>query len=184
MIVHEGQIALNINTYKTLALRVSLNREGCVRETIRFHLVLIILRCFREDNNHIFFNGSIDYSNLERKGRSGNCPLKNTVTRCMNRCKTDFDCSSGKKCCPNICGSQSCADASSISTGSDSRYSKKNKPIDYRIQQRWGTERHRLNIHVNPSHGSSDVYCSNVKCQSGERCVLDKTTKREKCGRS
>jgi hypothetical protein len=51
--------------------------------------------------------------------------MARTVTNCFNRCKSDYECSFDKKCCPNACGSTSCAESSSISYGSDLRdYSK------------------------------------------------------------
>ncbi|XP_021939759.1 waprin-Thr1 [Zootermopsis nevadensis] len=93
-------------------------------------------------------------SNASAQSRkSGHCPPSRRVTNCFNRCKTDYVCSFDEKCCPNVCGSESCAKSSSISYGSDNR------------------------------DESESVYCDNVKCQSGEKCVLDKRTKRNKCGR-
>ncbi|XP_069699911.1 waprin-Thr1 [Periplaneta americana] len=91
---------------------------------------------------------------LSQGSKSGHCPLARTVTNCMNRCKSDYDCSFSKKCCPNSCGSTSCADTSPVSTGTGERDNPRNS-----------------------------AYCGNVKCHSGEKCVLDKTTKRQKCVR-
>ncbi|KDR08242.1 hypothetical protein L798_01960, partial [Zootermopsis nevadensis] len=50
--------------------------------------------------------------------KSGHCPPSRRVTNCFNRCKTDYVCSFDEKCCPNVCGSESCAKSSSISYGS------------------------------------------------------------------
>lgn len=88
--------------------------------------------------------------------KSGHCPMARTVTNCINRCKSDFECSFNKKCCVNVCGSTSCAESGPFTHGSDLR--------DFRNDR-------------------NSVYCDNVKCQSGEKCVLDTRTKRNKCGR-
>ena len=54
-------------------------------------------------------------------GRSGHCPMARTVTNCMNRCKSDFECSFDKKCCLNVCGTTSCAESGPIAHGTDLR---------------------------------------------------------------
>ncbi|XP_076224187.1 waprin-Thr1 isoform X3 [Nomia melanderi] len=49
--------------------------------------------------------------------KSGHCPLKNSISKCTPRCVTDYQCSMNEKCCPNKCGTESCADASIFSAG-------------------------------------------------------------------
>ncbi|KAF3422590.1 hypothetical protein E2986_11060 [Frieseomelitta varia] len=49
--------------------------------------------------------------------KEGHCPLRNSISKCSPRCVSDFQCSFNKKCCPNKCGSDSCAPASAVSTG-------------------------------------------------------------------
>jgi hypothetical protein len=93
---------------------------------------------------------------VSQSSKSGHCPMARTVTNCINRCKGDFDCSFDKKCCQNVCGSTSCAESGPIAHGTDLRDLRNNQ--DY-------------------------VYCDNVRCQLGEKCVLDKRTNRNKCGR-
>ncbi|XP_018400228.1 PREDICTED: waprin-Thr1-like [Cyphomyrmex costatus] len=36
--------------------------------------------------------------------KTGNCPMRNTVTNCTPRCIGDGQCPSNEKCCPNKCG--------------------------------------------------------------------------------
>ncbi|XP_012228809.1 waprin-like protein [Linepithema humile] len=90
-------------------------------------------------------------------GRSGNCPMKNTVTSCAPRCTSDELCPSNQKCCPNKCGHRSCASAGAINTGNDGGYK-----------------------------GSSNqaVYCNGVKCAAYEKCQYDRNTRRDKCTRT
>ncbi|XP_023726132.1 waprin-Thr1 [Cryptotermes secundus] len=90
---------------------------------------------------------------LSQASKSGYCPMARTVTNCFNRCKSDYECSFDKKCCPNACGSTSCAESSLISYGSEAR--------DY----------------------NKSTYCDNVKCHTGEKCVFDTKTKRNRCVR-
>ncbi|XP_076234875.1 waprin-Thr1 [Calliopsis andreniformis] len=87
--------------------------------------------------------------------KSGHCPLRNSVARCTPRCVTDYQCSMNEKCCPNKCGTNSCVDASPISTGNG-----------YKGSQR------------------DEVYCAGVKCGAYEKCKFDRNTKREKCVRT
>ena len=47
--------------------------------------------------------------------------MARTVTNCMNRCKSDFECSFDKKCCLNVCGTTSCAESGPIAHGTDLR---------------------------------------------------------------
>lgn len=61
--------------------------------------------------------------------KGGSCPLRNSVSKCMPSCASDYQCSSNEKCCPNKCGSQSCATPSSINTGSDGGYKSSSKGI-------------------------------------------------------
>ncbi|XP_015115681.1 waprin-Thr1 [Diachasma alloeum] len=93
---------------------------------------------------------------LSHKG--GNCPLRNTVSRCMPTCVSDYQCSFNQKCCPNKCGSMSCAAPSAVYTGSDGGYK--------------GSGR------------DTGVYCGGVKCGPYEKCEFDRTTKRERCVRT
>ncbi|KAM0731987.1 Waprin-like protein [Formica fusca] len=89
--------------------------------------------------------------------KSGNCPLRNTVTSCTPRCVGDEQCPFNQKCCPNKCSSTSCAQSSAINTGSDGGYK-----------------------------GSSNqaVYCNGVKCAAYEKCQYDRNARREKCTRT
>ncbi|XP_043271573.1 waprin-Phi2 [Venturia canescens] len=88
--------------------------------------------------------------------KSGNCPMRNTVSSCTPRCMNDYDCSFDKKCCPNKCGSMSCAQSSAVNTGNDGGY----------------------------KGSSGSVYCGGVKCGPYEKCVFDRSTKRDKCART
>ncbi|XP_063988102.1 waprin-Thr1-like [Diachasmimorpha longicaudata] len=93
---------------------------------------------------------------LSHKG--GNCPLRNTVSKCTPSCVTDYQCSFNEKCCPNKCGSTSCTSSSAVNTGSDGGYKSSNR--------------------------DTGVYCGGVKCSSYEKCEMDRTTKRERCVRT
>ncbi|XP_011258022.1 waprin-Thr1 isoform X2 [Camponotus floridanus] len=86
--------------------------------------------------------------------RSGNCPLRNTVTNCTPRCMNDEQCPFNQKCCPNKCSSTSCAQSSAINTGSDGGYK------------------------------DQAVYCNGVKCAAYEKCQYDRSARREKCTRA
>ncbi|XP_029042431.1 antileukoproteinase [Osmia bicornis bicornis] len=87
--------------------------------------------------------------------KGGHCPLKDSVSKCFPRCVSDFQCSFNEKCCPNKCGTESCVQASLISTGSG-----------YKGSQNDG------------------VYCAGVKCGPYQKCQFDRKTKREKCVRT
>ncbi|XP_011306766.1 waprin-Thr1 [Fopius arisanus] len=93
---------------------------------------------------------------LSHKG--GNCPLRNTVSRCQPNCVSDHQCPSNEKCCSNKCGSMSCAGPSAVNTGSDGGY--KNSGRD------------------------TGVFCGGIKCSPYEKCEMDRTTKRERCVRT
>ncbi|XP_011692231.1 PREDICTED: waprin-Thr1-like [Wasmannia auropunctata] len=90
--------------------------------------------------------------------KSGNCPLRNTVTNCVSRCIGDSDCPSNQKCCPNKCGFTSCANTSPVNTGSDGGYK-------------------------GSSNQPQAVYCNGVKCAAYEKCLYDRNTRRDKCTR-
>lgn len=90
---------------------------------------------------------------LSHKG-AGFCPLKNSVSKCTPRCTTDFQCSFNEICCPNKCGSESCVQASAVSTGNGYKGS------------------------------NDAVYCAGVKCGPYEKCRFDRSSKREKCVRT
>lgn len=89
--------------------------------------------------------------------KEGNCPYRSSVKECLPHCRTDYDCGFNKKCCPNVCGDTSCATATAFSTGSDGGYKSSYDDVKY---------------------------CAGVKCQKGEKCELDRRTKREKCVRA
>ncbi|XP_051156096.1 waprin-Thr1 [Leptopilina boulardi] len=89
--------------------------------------------------------------------KEGYCPYRNSVKKCNPSCRSDSQCSFGEKCCPNICGDTSCVIASAISTGSDGGYKSSYDDVKY---------------------------CAGVRCQKGEKCELDRRTKREKCVRA
>ncbi|XP_029173634.1 waprin-Thr1 [Nylanderia fulva] len=91
--------------------------------------------------------------------KSGNCPLRNSVTNCTPRCMGDAQCSFNQKCCPNKCGSTSCAQSSAVNTGADGGY----KGSSNQNQQA--------------------VYCNGVKCAPYEKCQYDRDARREKCTR-
>lgn len=50
---------------------------------------------------------------------TGSCPIKDTVKICLPKCLSDFECVGYKRCCPNSCGTRSCADVSPVSSGND-----------------------------------------------------------------
>ncbi|XP_077285164.1 waprin-like protein [Arctopsyche grandis] len=92
----------------------------------------------------------------ETNAASGECPGTAQIYSCSPKCIQDTDCSYGKKCCPNSCNTKSCAEPKT--TGSSSG--------------------------KGGSSGGSGSYCNNVKCNSYEKCELDRSTKRMKCVRS
>ncbi|XP_026467992.1 waprin-Phi2-like [Ctenocephalides felis] len=87
----------------------------------------------------------------------GSCPLASKITQCSPKCKTDTDCSLGSICCNNLCNTKSCT---VLRAGNDQGYK------------------------GSSSSGGSGTYCAGVKCNSFEKCELDRHTKREKCVRS
>ncbi|XP_060526002.1 waprin-Thr1 [Cylas formicarius] len=87
------------------------------------------------------------------------CPLSSAMTSCSPKCKDDSECF-GKKCCANICNTKSCVPDHLKGANTKDGYKNQN--------QKSGT-------------GS---YCGNVKCNSFEKCELDRTTKRERCVRN
>ncbi|TGZ52835.1 waprin-Thr1-like [Temnothorax curvispinosus] len=89
--------------------------------------------------------------------KSGNCPMRNTVSNCGSRCIGDGQCPFNQKCCPNKCGFTSCADTSPVNTGSDGGYK--------------------------GSSNQQAVYCNGVKCAAYEKCQYDRNTRRDKCTR-
>ncbi|XP_049784406.1 waprin-Thr1 [Schistocerca cancellata] len=89
--------------------------------------------------------------------RPGHCPLASTVKQCTPRCTSDWQClSSAEKCCPNLCGSQSCARPSSTS-----------------VQDKYSGS--------GGSGSGSGVYCGNTKCRPGQTCKADRSTSRPSC---
>ncbi|KAG5881435.1 hypothetical protein JTB14_030557 [Gonioctena quinquepunctata] len=91
-------------------------------------------------------------------GLDPNCPLSSSMTSCSPKCKGDSECF-GRKCCPNICNTKSCV------------------PANLKDSQNGGYK----NQNTKSAVGS---YCGNVKCNSFEKCELDRTTKRQKCVRA
>ncbi|XP_018564214.1 uncharacterized protein LOC108905715 [Anoplophora glabripennis] len=85
------------------------------------------------------------------------CPLSSKMTTCTPKCKDDSECF-GRKCCSNICNTKSCVPANMKLDNSDG----------YKNQN---------------SKSATGSYCGNVKCNSFERCELDRTTKRQRCVR-
>ncbi|XP_067008193.1 waprin-like protein [Anabrus simplex] len=59
----------------------------------------------------------VDESSAQIGSRAGHCPYTAAVKVCTPRCYNDFECSSGSKCCPNSCGTKSCAHAGAVSFG-------------------------------------------------------------------
>ncbi|KAJ8945676.1 hypothetical protein NQ318_012394 [Aromia moschata] len=84
-----------------------------------------------------------------------NCPLSSKMTSCSPKCKGDSECF-GRKCCPNICNTKSCVPANMKLDSSDG----------YKNQN---------------AKTATGSYCGNVKCNSFERCELDRATKRQRC---
>ncbi|XP_055905138.1 uncharacterized protein LOC129940724 [Eupeodes corollae] len=89
------------------------------------------------------------------------CPSFTKVQNCTPRCFHDTECSRvGGKCCPNICNTNSCAQPNVLKNNIGS-----------------GSNKDKYS-------GATGVYCGNVKCNSFEKCGMDKATKRPKCVRS
>lgn len=87
---------------------------------------------------------------------AGECPYKSEVSICSPKCKEDSECTAqGKICCSNICNQKSCILPKSNSGSKGSS-----------------------------SSGGAGSYCGNTKCNSYEKCELDRSTKRMKCVRS
>uniref|UniRef100_A0A1L8DP95 Putative conserved secreted protein n=1 Tax=Nyssomyia neivai TaxID=330878 RepID=A0A1L8DP95_9DIPT len=96
-----------------------------------------------------------------KAGVGGQCPLSSKMTMCSPKCKDDTECSTlGGKCCPNICNTKSCLLPGSAAAQSASAAGYKGS-----------------------SSGGTGTYCGNVKCNSGEKCDFDKSSKRQKCVR-
>ncbi|XP_030387076.1 WAP four-disulfide core domain protein 2 [Scaptodrosophila lebanonensis] len=94
---------------------------------------------------------------------AGDCPSSTKVQNCTPKCLHDSECSAiGGKCCPNLCNSRSCVQPNLLgnSGGNSSPFSSKN------------------------SGGATGIYCGNVKCNSFEKCGMDRSTKRPMCMRS
>uniref|UniRef100_A0A336L5S8 CSON000614 protein n=1 Tax=Culicoides sonorensis TaxID=179676 RepID=A0A336L5S8_CULSO len=86
------------------------------------------------------------------------CPLSSQATTCTPKCISDNDClSSGKRCCPNICNTKSCVFPKSGAGGSGDKYK--------------------------GGSSATGTYCGNSKCNPGEVCKMDRSTKRQQCGR-
>ncbi|XP_059612122.1 waprin-like protein [Phlebotomus argentipes] len=93
-------------------------------------------------------------------GVSGDCPLSSQMSACSPKCKDDTECSTlGGKCCPNLCNTKSCVLPGAAHRGSSAGGYK------------------------GSSSGGTGTYCGNVKCNSGEKCDFDKSSKRMKCVR-
>jgi len=92
---------------------------------------------------------------VEESSASGECPQVSQVYSCQPTCLQDTDCSYGKKCCANSCHTKSC--------------------VEGKTQGSSGSK---------GSSGGTGTYCNNVKCNSYEKCALDRITKRMKCVRS
>ncbi|XP_065156768.1 waprin-like protein [Atheta coriaria] len=88
---------------------------------------------------------------------SPNCPVSSKMQSCSPKCKDDTECF-GQKCCPNICNTKSCTQPNQQS-GANNGYK-------------------------GSSSGATGSYCGNVKCNSFEKCELDRSTKRQKCVRA
>ncbi|XP_034938417.1 waprin-Thr1-like [Chelonus insularis] len=95
--------------------------------------------------------GVIDVQGLSKGGL---CPLKSTISKCMPTCMSDFQCSFNQVCCPNRCGSKSCAAPSPVNTGNGYKDS------------------------------NGETYCGNRKCSRYEKCIFNSKTKREECVRT
>ncbi|XP_066146848.1 waprin-like protein [Euwallacea fornicatus] len=87
-----------------------------------------------------------------------NCPVSNKMTSCSPKCKDDSECF-GRKCCPNVCNIKSCV---------PDHLKDSNQYDGYKNQQ---------------SGSATGSYCGNVKCNSYEKCEMDRSTKRQKCVR-
>ncbi|KAL1505424.1 hypothetical protein ABEB36_004996 [Hypothenemus hampei] len=85
------------------------------------------------------------------------CPLASKMTSCSPKCKDDSECF-GKKCCPNICNAKSCVPDHLRNTNNNG----------YKNQN---------------SKSATGSYCGNVKCNSYEKCELDRASNRQKCVR-
>lgn len=68
---------------------------------------------------HLAYKLNFD-CHLLAKG-TGSCPIKDTVKICLPKCLSDFECVGYRRCCPNSCGTMSCADVSPVSAGNDPR---------------------------------------------------------------
>ncbi|GAB0093579.1 uncharacterized protein DMENIID0001_087390 [Sergentomyia squamirostris] len=91
-------------------------------------------------------------------GVSGDCPLSSKMSSCSPKCKDDTECSTlGGKCCHNICNTRSCVLPGSAGSRDSSAGGYKG------------------------SSSGAGTYCGNVKCNSGEKCDFDKSSKRQKC---
>ncbi|KAF7271525.1 waprin-Thr1 [Rhynchophorus ferrugineus] len=86
-----------------------------------------------------------------------NCPLSSKMTSCSPKCKDDSECF-GKKCCPNICNAKSCVP--------DHLRESNSKYDGYKNQN---------------SKSATGSYCGNVKCNSYEKCEIDRSTKKQRC---
>ncbi|CAH0382034.1 unnamed protein product [Bemisia tabaci] len=64
--------------------------------------------------------------------KTGFCPLRLSVTSCAPRCMSDWECGEDRKCCPNICGSMSCAATSAVES-SDKKFDSSNSGANARI---------------------------------------------------
>ncbi|KAG8036691.1 hypothetical protein G9C98_004013 [Cotesia typhae] len=89
--------------------------------------------------------------------KSGYCPLQNTVTRCMLRCHSDYECSFNEKCCPNKCGSMSCVSPNAVATGYNGGYK---------------------------GSGDNGVSCGGTTCNKYQKCEFNRSTKRYECVRT
>ncbi|XP_018903331.1 waprin-Thr1 [Bemisia tabaci] len=85
--------------------------------------------------------------------KTGFCPLRLSVTSCAPRCMSDWECGEDRKCCPNICGSMSCAATSAVES-SDKKFDSSN---------------------------SGGVRCANTMCHPQQICKTDPKTKRRYC---
>ncbi|XP_063912862.1 waprin-like protein isoform X2 [Zophobas morio] len=89
---------------------------------------------------------------------TSNCPTPTRIASCSPKCKDNSNCQGAKVCCTNICGTKSCTDIYQYQNGDKN--------------DKYGS-----------SKGATGTYCGNVKCSAGEKCELDRTTKRQKCVR-
>ncbi|KAJ6646003.1 hypothetical protein Bhyg_01212 [Pseudolycoriella hygida] len=92
-------------------------------------------------------------------GINADCPPSSQHTICKPTCIDDYECSKiGGKCCRNLCNTKSCVRLQFGSKTGGSGYK--------------------------GSYGGAGIYCGNVKCKPGEKCEMDRTTKRLKCVRA